>query len=429
MRFVPRASVRTSVIVAILLTVVLSWVISGGVANYLNYRNFRAFRAEMMKHRDQNARPIPEPKFGFWEFLTGRPPIPLGAGETREPHMGPPPDMIPRPGMPPDVGPGGPPLERRHHGFDFGGLAMRLGVVLGLAVAAGLWMGRKFARPLAQLAKGADAFQSGNFDYRIPRTGTHEFAAVATAMNEMASRVSDQITRLETDAERRRQFLADVAHELRSPVTTLGTMIAALQDGLADEPARREFALSALAANSQRLSRLVQDLMDLAKLEVTELPLERRETDLRELVSAAVRSHEPEAAEAGITLSPVEAGPVVMSNVDPDRLAQVMDNIIENAIHYAGSGAEVKVVVTDDNPVRITVSDTGKGIKAADLPYVLDPFYRADAARTPNDSHSGLGLSIASKLIGAHGGKLTIESEEGKGTTVVIWLARGPEES
>jgi two-component system sensor histidine kinase MtrB len=195
-------------------------------------------------------------------------------------------------------------------------------------------MGRKFTRPLTHLANGADAFRRGDLSHRIPESGQDEFATVAGAMNEMARQVSEQIKRLEDDARRRRQFLADVAHELRSPVTTLQTMIAAMNDGLAEDPARREFAMSALATTSQRLGRLVQDLMDLARLEVTELTLSLREVDLRELAASSIRAHEAQASAAGVVLHPLERGPGISATVDPDRISQVLDNVLENAINY-----------------------------------------------------------------------------------------------
>jgi signal transduction histidine kinase len=168
------------------------------------------------------------------------------------------------------------------------------------------------------------------------------------------------------------------------------------------------------------LLRLVQDLLQLAKLDLNELPLDLKHVDLRELITSAVHSHESEAAAAGIVLKPFAAGPAVHALVDPDRITQVLDNILDNAISYAGAGAEVSVALDEGDPIRIAVIDTGKGIPADDLQYVFDSFYRADAARTPGDSHAGLGLSIASRLVEAHGGKLSITSEDGKGTTVVI---------
>ena len=102
----------------------------------------------------------------------------------------------------------------------------------------------------------------------------------------------------------------------------------------------------------------------------------------------------------------------------------MLNNVLENAISYAGSGAEISVEVEDGDPAMVRVTDTGKGIPAEDMPFVLDPFYRADSARTPGDSHSGLGLSIASRLIEAHGGTLTITSEEGSGTQVTIAIPK-----
>lgn len=426
MLIVPRASVRANLTIAILLTVVFSWIISSGVANYFNYLSFRSLRQEMLKHPDIYTRPLPEPRFGLVEFLTGHPPTLRGLRELREPR--PPRSPVAQPqlgqrpmGKPDAPMPGPPPLS-----FKIRSLFLRLGVAFGLAALAGAWLGKRFTKPLTQLAKGADAFQSGDFGYRIPASGENEFATVAAAMNEMARQVSDQISRLENDAERRRQFLADVAHELRSPVTTMETMAGALKDGLAEEPTRRDIAVSALVTTSQRLRRLVQDLMELAKLDLTELPLNLTQIDLNELTASVIQSHEAKAKTANITLHPLDSPGPVKAVADPDRIAQVLDNIIENAISYAGDGAEVKTSLDDGDSIRISISDTGKGIRADDMPYVLDPFYRADSARSPKDCHSGLGLSIACKLIEAHGGKLTISSKESIGTTVTVLIPKKP---
>jgi signal transduction histidine kinase len=308
--------------------------------------------------------------------------------------------------------------------FDLRWLLLRLLIAFGLAGLAGALLGRRFTSPLMQLAKGADAFQSKDFGYRIPVGGDDEFAAVATAMNEMARQVSDHITNLETDAERRKQFLADIAHELRSPVTTMRTMAGALRDGLAEGPERRERAISALVRTSERLLRLVQELMELAKLDSNELPLNVRQVDLSDLAESVIQSYDVDATSAGIVLHPLQSASQVKVLVDPDRIVQVLDNIVGNAVSYAGTGAEISVRLEDGDPVKVTVSDTGKGIRSKDLPYIFDSFFRADAARTPGDCHSGLGLSIAHKLVELHGGRLTVESEEGKGTTVTMLLPR-----
>jgi two-component system, OmpR family, sensor histidine kinase VicK len=209
---------------------------------------------------------------------------------------------------------------------------------------------------------------------------------------------------------------------LRSPVTTLRTMAQALEDGTASDPERRSRAIGALVRTSDRLLNLVTDLLDLARLDMKELPIHLKDVDVRELAAAAVSAHTVAAAEARIALLPVEAGPPVIVSADPDRLTQVLDNLLENAIRYAGGGSEVRVAVEDGPATRLIVSDNGRGIPAKHLPYIFEPFYRADPVRTPGDSPSGLGLRIARGLIEAHGGELTLASEEAKGTTVVITL-------
>jgi signal transduction histidine kinase len=202
------------------------------------------------------------------------------------------------------------------------------------------------------------------------------------------------------------------------------TMAGALQDGVADDPDRKETAVSSLVSASERLLRLVQDLMQLAKLDLNELPLDIRHVDLRELVNTAVASFEAEAAAAGIVLHQPGPGQPIMVMADPDRITQVLDNVIGNAISHAGAGAAVTVRMEDGDPIRVIFCDTGKGIPAEDLPRIFDSFYRADAARTPGEYHSGLGLSISRRLIEAHGGELTVSSEEGKGTSVVMTIPR-----
>ena len=135
-------------------------------------------------------------------------------------------------------------------------------VALLLALLAGAWLSRRFTRPLSELSHGAQVLQSGNFDYRLPVHGGDEFTQVSQALNGLAERVEQQINHLEEEARRRQQFLADAAHELRSPVTTMRTMAGALQEGLAEDPERRARAIHALVRTSDRLQHLVTDLLD-----------------------------------------------------------------------------------------------------------------------------------------------------------------------
>jgi two-component system, OmpR family, sensor histidine kinase BaeS len=431
MSIVPKDSVRFHVLLAVLVMIILSWVISTGLANYMNYLSIKSERQEMLRHPQAYPQPIPEPAFTFADFLLGRPPrstSDMRAGVAPgqpgpRPGGGPPEPPMPRgpAAAPPPVGVAAPPFLTP---MEFRWVLVRSLIALGLAAIAAVWVGRQLTRPLLELTQGAKAFNGRNFGYRIPTKGKSEFTAVATAMNEMADEVSRHIHSLEEDAERRRQFLADVAHELRSPITTIRTMAGALQDGLADEPERKDHAVSILVRTSERMLRLVQDVMELVELDLDKLPITKEDVDLRSLVASVILSCEDEAVKAGIDLRPLQDGAPIRANVDADRITQVLDNVIGNAISYAGAGAVVSAAVECADPVRITITDTGVGIPAKDLPHILDSFYRVSAARTPGENHIGLGLSIARRMIEAHGGTMAISSEQGKGTQVTILIPK-----
>jgi signal transduction histidine kinase len=430
MRFAPRLSVGAQLTATILLAIALTWICSAGTSSYVAYQRMRALRQQMLARPDLYPVPIPEPRFTVWDFLLGprpqpaRPPIP-GAGLQPPPQgMGPAP---PPGGAPPGAGPRPPdgPRPPGPGGLGPGAmLAVRGAIALLLALMAGKYLSWRFSSRLEELAKGAGAFDSGDLSYRVPESGDDEFARVAAAMNRMAERVARQIGDLQRDADSRRQFLADVAHELRGPVATIRTMAGALEDGLADEPQRRERAVGALVRTSERLLNLVNDLLMLARLDLKELPINVRRADIGELAAGAVESHAAAASQAGVTLLPIEPGEPVIASVDPDRLTQALDNLLDNAISHAGSGAKVRVAVEQGETARVTVSDDGQGIPANHLERIFEPFFRVDPARTMDEGHSGLGLRISRGLVRAMGGELTLASKQGAGTTAVITVPR-----
>lgn len=427
MRSAPRTSVRFQLGLAILLAIVSSWILSGGFTGYISYLNFKMMREQMLSRPDIYPMPFPEPRFGILDFLIG----PRGAipgGGLPGPPPGPPPESRGprpddrRPDDPRPRGPMGPPPPEWSTWQSL--VAVRLAIAALLALVTSAWLSRRFTRPLMELSKGAEAFQAGDLGYRIPAQGDNEFAGVAHAMNDMAERVADQIGRLEQDARSRRQFLANVAHELRSPITTMRTMAGALDEGLAENPERRKRATGALVRTSERMLRLVTELLELARLDLKALPLSISEVDLREVIRTCVLSHEPQVAEAGMTIGvSLPEGPI-KAVVDSDRLLQVLDNLVENAISYAGRGAELRISLGPGDPAKVVIADTGRGIPSKDLPLIFDPFYRIDPARTPGGSHSGLGLSIARGLIQAHGGTLDVTSAEGLGTAFTISIPK-----
>lgn len=451
-------SVRVQTTLWVFLAIIASWVASSALSCLLMREEILTLRQTMLDHPELYRTAIPEPKFQLWDFLLGpqsviprsdanqpRPaqpadrydtgasdqPPPTGNQFQPSPDGGPadqppmpegmdrPPDFQPRQSTPPPPRPAL--VSRLITGWR--GVLLRAIVASLTALLFGILLGRRFSRPLLELDQGARAFQRREFNFRIPLKGDNEFTEVAAAMNEMAEQVARHLAAVEEDAQRRRQLLADVAHELRGPVMTMRTMAGALSDGTADDPARKARAIESLERTSDRMLHLVTDLLQLAKLDLRELPIHRRQCDLREVINASV-FHQTEAAQlAGITLQADLPSEPVILHIDADRLAQVLDNLLDNAISYAGAGAKVTVSLSGGTPVQLRVSDTGRGIMAAHLPYIFDPFYRVDTARSPKDNHSGLGLRIARGLIEAHGGTLQLSSVERQGTSILITLA------
>jgi two-component system sensor histidine kinase BaeS len=388
-------SMRVRITITILVVILLSWLLGMGSLVYFARQEANNLRREVMQHRESMppglvrlVRDTPITS-GLWQITR------IGTSEVL---------LLPVP-------------------LGKGAFVVRLLLALALALAAGAWLSRRITRSFAVLEHGAQALQAGEWSHRIPVTGDDEFARVAATMNNLAARVAAQIAELENDAARRRQLLADIAHELRSPVASLQAMTGALRDGVADEPARRACALQAMVESAERLQRLVNDVLDLAKIDMHELPLTPVPTDVRALASSCVLAQSERAHAAGIILHPLALAPSRTARVDAHRLAQVIDNVLDNAISYAGEGAQIWMEVEQiGETVRLRVIDTGRGIAPEHMPHLFDAFYRADTARTPGDGHSGLGLRIARGLVEAHGGTLHISSEEGHGTTVEMVL-------
>ncbi len=268
------------------------------------------------------------------------------------------------------------------------------------AAAAGLagWLlARYITSPLRDVAQAARRLAAGDLSTRVAEGGNDELADVSDAFNRMAAALQSQ------DEERRR-FMADVAHELRTPLSVLQAEIEALQDGvIKPEPER----LASLHDEIDLLSRLVQDLRTLSLAESGELALSLSPEDPRELLERAVEGAGATATTQGIevTLEAPQALPAVA--MDGDRMAQVLHNLLSNALRYAPAGSRVAVGASvQSGSLQITVRDEGPGIPPEAVPHVFDRFYRADAARNRGAGGSGLGLAIARQIVLRHGGQI-----------------------
>jgi len=298
-------------------------------------------------------------------------------------------------------------------------------IALALSGIVGLLLARAITRPLQRLTTAAGAVAQGRFDERVPVRSSDELGRLSRAFNDMVSRL--RAARLMQTT-----FVANVSHELRTPLTAIKGMVETLRDGAVDDVSVRDRFLETVETETDRLIRLVNDLLVLTRADAEALNLNREPLDLAELARVTVAQLAPqaEAKELALQLNATPAVPLAWA--DRDRISQVLVNLLDNAIKYSHQGNAVTVSVAPDaagRSVLVRVTDHGIGIPAKDLPHIGRRFYRADKARTRTRTHdrgtqsgSGLGLSIAAALIEAHGGRLWVESKEGAGTTASFIL-------
>jgi two-component system OmpR family sensor kinase/two-component system sensor histidine kinase BaeS len=299
-----------------------------------------------------------------------------------------------------------------------GGLPLSSGFVLIIAgaVAAGTVavIIRRIAGPVADIVAAADRIAHRDYRVRIdePRFGPTWVGNTARAFNAMAHE-------LDVQDQARRHLMADVAHELRTPLAVLQGKLEGLIDGVYPRDTEQ---LQSVLDDARLLARIVEDLRVLSTSESGALALAKEPTDVVGLANDVVSALTARAAEAGVTLglhaqSPDDIEPIV---IDPLRIREVLTNLVVNAVRYTPSGGRVEVQVgSEADHVTIKVIDTGTGISPADLPHIFDRFYKGAGS-----SGSGLGLTIARNLVQAHGGTLYTESSVGAGTTMVFSLPR-----
>ncbi len=307
--------------------------------------------------------------------------------------------------------------------WQFGGAI--LAAIL-LANMAGLLLARRISRPLHRLASAAHAVADGDLDRKVSEDpAITEFAVVGQAFNAMTAslRQADQA---------KTAFISDVSHELRTPLTVIKGTIETLQDGALEDLAARDQFLSSMSRETERLIRLVNDLLVLTRADAGALNLQLRPIDLGELARSRCEGFERAASQRQVRLRTIarpqpggqDAGqPALMVMADSDRMAQVLDNLLDNAVRYSPPGGEVVVTLAREaDQVACQVIDSGPGIPAKHLPFIFDRFYRADPGRGRGQGGSGLGLSIVRSLVQSHGGHVTASSTEGQGTSVTFWL-------
>jgi len=300
-------------------------------------------------------------------------------------------------------------------------LLLAAGIAGLAAVLLTVGISRRVLKPVEILTAAARQMERGDLSQRVEVNSNDEIGELARAFNAMA----DGLARLE---DLRRNMVSDVAHELRTPLSNIRGYLEAVRDGVM-EP--KPEIIDSLYEEAMLLNRLVDDLQELALAEAGQLRLERQPVSPADLVNKAMEAARARATANGITLKADLPENLPLVNVDPQRIGQVLGNLLRNALTHTPPGGEIIIAARwcpepdekeNKSQVEIRVRDTGEGISPEHLPYIFERFYRADRSRSRATGGTGLGLAIAKQLVEAHGGRISVKSQVGQGTTFAFTL-------
>lgn len=280
-------------------------------------------------------------------------------------------------------------------------------IAIGLSIIFTILISRRILAPVRVLEQAAVRIGRGDFTTRLRLKDRSELGDLARVIDNM----TDDLEKME---QFRRNLIADTAHELRTPLTNIRGYLEAISDGLIQPDSK---IITSLTEEASLLSHLVEDLQELALAEAGQIKLTLQEENITGILEQAVITAQPAAIQKGIFLNNTAPGNLPLCDIDSHRIQQVLHNLIENAIAYTPKDGSVTIdAVQKGNWVEISITDTGEGIASQDLPYIFERFYRVDKSRTRSTGGHGLGLTIAKRLVEAHGGKIEVASKVGAGS-------------
>ena len=289
------------------------------------------------------------------------------------------------------------------------GLAAGVGGILLISLVS-----RRVLAPVSALGAAARRLGQGDLSQRVPTSSRDEIGQLGSTFNSMAEA-------LEKAERNRRNMMADAAHELRTPLSNIQGYLEAMRDGLLQPDSA---TIDTIHQQVLHLARLVEDLRLLALAEAGVLSLNLQPDSLEEVIRRSVEAFRPRAEVKSVSISLEVSPELPLVPMDRTRIAQVVGNLLENAIHHTQEAGQVTVLaeVIESSTARVTVSDSGEGVVPEDLPYVFERFYRVDPSRTRDTGGVGLGLTIAKQLVEVHGGTIRAESISGKGSRFIFDL-------
>ena len=274
----------------------------------------------------------------------------------------------------------------------------------------------KMTKPLRLMSEASRAMAKGDFSKCIPVMSDDEIGELSASFNMM----TNSLAQLE---EMRKSFVANVSHELKTPMTTIGGFIDGILDGTI-EPDKQGYYLGVVSDEVKRLSRLVQSMLSMSRLESGEFVLKPELFDLRELIFTIVISQEQSIEQKKICVSGLDELQAVSINADKDLIHQAIYNLVDNAIKFTEDGGNIGFTLKlENNKTILTVTNTGAGIPQKDLPFIFERFYKVDKSRSSGKNSTGLGLYIVKTIVNAHGGTVAAASKEGEYTAFKIVLS------
>jgi signal transduction histidine kinase len=279
-------------------------------------------------------------------------------------------------------------------------------------------------RQLQALHLGATRIASGKFGTRVQVQGTDEIADLANAFNRMSTELEQHFARERQLEHARRDLIAAVSHDLRTPLTSIRAMVEAINDGVVHDKETERRYLGLIQSETEHLGRLIEDLFELSRIESGSLELKLSTIPLAELVSETVEVMKIQGQKKGVEVLVKYEGETPALPLDGPRIQRVLVNLIQNAIRHTPAGGRVQVQVGRRNGhVEVTVADSGEGIAPEDRSRVFDQFYRGEKSRSRESGGAGLGLAIAKGIVEAHCGSIQVESNHGKGSRFVVTLS------
>jgi signal transduction histidine kinase len=295
-------------------------------------------------------------------------------------------------------------------------------------MSLGYFLSTALTNNIQTLKQAAQAVANGHLEARVTVKGRDELAALASAFNNMAAQLEMAAQKQRELDSLRRDLIAWVGHDLRTPLASIRAIVEGLADGVIEDPQTVTRYLQTAQRDIRSLSALIDDLFEMAQLDAGEIPLDQQPSSLVDLISDTLESFSALAAQRGVLLEGEAASGIDPVDMDTQKIGRALANLLSNALRHTPPGGAVRVYAfPEGNRVRIVVSDTGEGVDADDMPHIFQQFYRGEKSRSRATGGAGLGLAIVKRIVEAHGGQIGAESKPEQGMTISVTLPRGIE--